>query len=120
MKLDIIAGSVYICIVMAYESEIKRINKILNKLPYIFTFKDFISVYNRLYTDELLAAEDLAYYVTIGRLEQVVQVKLSSGTIKEYKNILDIPDSIYDIESGKTYLPIINDISVIYKQIKID
>lgn len=101
---------------VAYNSEVKRINKILKELPEFFTFKTFISVYNRLYDDKLVAAEDLANYVVSGYLEQIVRVELPSGKIKEYKSILDIPDNIYDTDSGKNFIPGINDITIVYKQ----
>ncbi len=90
----------------------RRINKILKDLPETFSFYDFAETYK----DKLLATTDVVNFVMIGYLKQIVRVALPSGKYKEYGSIIDIPDSIYDVETGTNYSPDINDISVFYSK----
>jgi len=100
---------------MSYNSKIKHINNILNKpLPDIFSLEDFMSGYNG---DKYLATEEICEYVTDGLLKQIIRVTLSSGQIKDFASIADIPNTIFDIESGKTHTVLINDVTILYKKL---
>lgn len=99
---------------MAYDSKIKHINNILKPLPEIFSFKEFMTVYDK---DILSGADEISSYVLDGLLKQIVRVQLPSGTTIDYNSIIEVPLNIFDKSVNKMHAVVMENLTVYYCKI---